>query len=403
MSESTMRHLEHLCRTIGPRGSCTEGERQAREYCRKVFEDMGHETRTEGFRSHGSAYRPFIVATVAILLSEWLFLLSEAWSPLAAAVTGIVMVSALLDLGFISNNPLRWVLPVRQSGNVYAVVPSAGDPKGKLVIMAHADTHRTPWIWKSPATYRIYRFLSTLGILAFISCFLIYAISAFAPSRTLTLLSLIPAIVVLDILVMVVQAELTPHTVGANDNASGVAFVLSMAERLKKDPLPSTRVWLVVTGCEEVGADGSREFVNRHKQELADADFIIIDGIGAQGSVPHYLTRETLLRPLTYPKEYLEIVKEVAAEHPQLDVRPFDMKGAYTDGAPVLMAGLKCLTFVNHDPSGWIPQWHRPSDNLDNIDPEVLSRAEGFIQEVIMKISRAGHSLERRENCSISS
>ncbi|MCJ7499879.1 M28 family metallopeptidase, partial [bacterium] len=81
-------------------------------------------------------------------------------------------------------------------------------------------------------------------------------------------------------------------------------------------------------------------------------------------------------------------VREVAAEHPELDVRPFDMKGAYTDGSPVLMAGLKCLAFVNHDPSGWIPNWHQPSDNLDHIDPKVLERTELFIWDIIKKLTQ---------------
>lgn len=255
-------------------------------------------------------------------------------------------------------------------------------------MISHVDTHRTPWIWTSPATYKIYRLLSTLGIVAFLSCFLIYTISIFAPSKTLLLLSLIPTVIVLTILFMVVQAERSPYTCGANDNASGVGFILAMAERLKEEPLPFTEVWLVVVGCEEVGADGSMDFVHRHKAELADAAFLIIDGIGAEGSIPYYLTRETLLRPLKYPEESLKIVKEVAAEHPELDVRPFDMKGAYTDGSPVLMAGLKCLAFVNHDPSGWIPNWHQPSDNLDHIDPKVLERTELFIWDIIKKLTQ---------------
>jgi hypothetical protein len=388
VSERILKHIEYLSKTIGSRGSCTEQERQAHDYCQKIFEDMGHESHREPFSSHGSAYRPFIVATVLILLAEGLFFLSGLWIIVAAVLTGIVMISALLDPGFISNNPLRWVLPTYQSRNVYAIAPPDHEVRGKLVVISHVDTHRTPWIWTSPATYKIYRLLSTLGIVAFLSCFLIYTISIFAPSKTLLLLSLIPTVIVLTILFMVVQAERSPHTCGANDNASGVGFVLSMAERLKEEPLPFTEVWLVVVGCEEVGADGSMDFVHRHKAELADAAFLIIDGIGAEGSIPYYLTRETLLRPLKYPEESLKIVKEVAAEHPELDVRPFDMKGVYTDGTPVLMAGLKCLAFVNHDPSGWIPNWHQPSDNLDHIDPKVLERTELFIWEIIRKLTQ---------------
>ncbi len=237
-----------------------------------------------------------------ILLAEGLFFLSGLWIIVAAVLTGIVMISALLDLGFISNNPLRWVLPTYQSRNVYAIAPPDHEVRGKLVVISHVDTHRTPWIWTSPATYKIYRLLSTLGIVAFLSCFLIYTISIFAPSKTLLLLSLIPTVIVLTILFMVVQAERSPHTCGANDNASGVGFVLSMAERLKEEPLPFTEVWLVVVGCEEVGADGSMDFVHRHKAELADAAFLIIDGIGAEGSIPYYMPGRHFCAPSSIRK-----------------------------------------------------------------------------------------------------
>lgn len=49
-----------------------------------------------------------------------------------------------------------------------------------------------------------------------------------------------------------IEADRTPFTAGANDNASAVGLVLTLAEALVKQPLQHTRVWLACTGCEEV-------------------------------------------------------------------------------------------------------------------------------------------------------
>lgn len=54
---------------------------------------------------------------------------------------------------------------------------------------------------------------------------------------------------------------------GANDNASGVAFLLLLAKRIQRDTLPAGVVF-VGFGGEEAGLLGAYYFVGRHAQEL---------------------------------------------------------------------------------------------------------------------------------------
>jgi hypothetical protein len=59
--------------------------------------------------------------------------------------------------------------------------------------MAHVDTQRTPWIWRSRRTFRVYLVLGTLGVLdavALTGCFLA---GTFGVGDMLRLLSLVPA------------------------------------------------------------------------------------------------------------------------------------------------------------------------------------------------------------------
>jgi Zn-dependent M28 family amino/carboxypeptidase len=54
---------------------------------------------------------------------------------------------------------------------------------------------------------------------------------------------------------------------GANDNASGVAFLLLLAKRLQAKTLPYN-ILFVAFGAEEVGLIGAYDFVNRYKTRL---------------------------------------------------------------------------------------------------------------------------------------
>ena len=56
-------------------------------------------------------------------------------------------------------------------------------------------------------------------------------------------------------------AERTPFTAGANDNASAVGLVLTLAEAPVSPPLAHTRVWQACTGCEEVQHYGADPFL----------------------------------------------------------------------------------------------------------------------------------------------
>ena len=51
---------------------------------------------------------------------------------------------------------------------------------------------------------------------------------------------------------------------GANDNASGVAMMLSLAKEIQQQPLPKHHVLFVAFAGEEIGLEGSQFFVSQH-------------------------------------------------------------------------------------------------------------------------------------------
>ena len=73
------------------------------------------------------------------------------------------------------------------------------------------------------------------------------------------------------------------HSPGAVDNAGALGVVFELARIFKEKPLKHTRLWLVLTGAEELGLIGAREFVEKHQAELdPQKTFVInLDGLGS--------------------------------------------------------------------------------------------------------------------------
>jgi len=395
MSDTALKHVEYLTNTIGPRGSTTLKEKEGQEYVQKVLAELGCATRTETFLSSTSTYLPFVLGLGLVLIAEAVYWFvgrtpNAGVGALAAALISALMLASLVLELWAADNPLRWLLPVAPSQNVVGVAPASGEVKRRIVVMAHVDIHRTPMIWQSPNHFKAYRVLSTLGVLSLVALVVVFVVSTFAPSEVLRNATLVPVALVAIAFAMVVQAHNTPFAVGANDNASGVGVMLSLAEQLAREPLKNTEVWWVASGCEEVGAYGSADFVHRHAAKLGDGVIIVVDNIAGQDTGPVYLTSETLLLPLKYPDELVKVADSVSAENPDLKGWSTAQQGAYTDGVHALKAGLKCLTFVGYTRDNWIPNWHNVSDIFANVDADAVDRTERFVLAVIRKLDAQG-------------
>ncbi len=387
MSEQALAHIQHLSVAIGPRGSATAGERAGHDYVKKTLADLGYQPVEEQYLSATSAYPPFIIALGLTLLAWALFYTRGGVGALAATALGLLVMASVLRELLVKDNPLRWFSAVGNSQNVYAAAPAAGAPRHRVVLAAHVDSHRTPLIWHSRATFRAYRVISTLGTASLLVLVVLFLAGLFAPTSPLPrTISVYPAALAGLAFLMVVQAHFTRYTAGANDNASGVGLLLAFAGRLKEEPLSSTEVILLATGCEEVGACGMADFVRRHASDFPDASYLIVDNVAGAGAGPCYLRSEGLLLPQKHDAGLLGLADRLAQDRPELGAYSTSQQGAYTDAFPPLSAGLPALSFVGYTRDGWIPNWHNKSDTFDNVDGEVLDTTEQFIRELLQRI-----------------
>ncbi|MCX7854982.1 MAG: M28 family metallopeptidase [Anaerolineae bacterium] len=385
-----MEHIRHLAETIGPRGSTTPQEAEAARYAARVLKDLGLEPVTEPFTSARSAWYPYVLFTGLALLAEILFWAAgQTGAAVAAVLTAVALASVLLELAF-RPNPIRWLLPKGRSQNVWARRMPTGEVRRNVVVMGHLDTHRTPLAFSTDRWVRLFSRLVPIGLASAVALLVLFVLGAALPGPGLLwrLLSLPFALVVLGVFLITLQADFSPYTAGANDNATGAGIVLSLAERLGREPLAHTAVWLVLSGCEEVGCYGAEDFARRHQHELGDAVWITLDSVGGAHSSPAYLTYETFLLTVPSDPQLLALAERIAARHPEWGAHPHHFRGAYTEGSIAAKYGFRVLTFTSHRRDGVLPEWHRPTDTVDHLDPQVVEHTEAFVWELLREIDR---------------
>ena len=388
-------HVHYLVETIGPRGSTRNGEAQAARYVADVLRGAGLEPVTEEFVSARSKYRPYALSAGLELLCVALFWFGgRAGVFMALGLQALNLVAALLELSGLAN-PLRWLLPKGHSQNVYARLQPRGEVKRQVVLVAHLDTNRTPLLNASHAWELVFRWLLPASFAGTITLIALMTTWLVVPRPIFRMLALLPAGVFLTACILMLQADLTPYTVGADDNASAVGVTLSIASRLVRQPLAHTEAWFLLDGCEEVALYGAETFARRHGEQLRQASWIVLDSLGGAGGTLHFTGSETLLQTIRSDPELFRIFSEVAEENPDLCAGPLPLKtGANaTDGSALARHRLRQIALVASGPPGnELLELHRLSDDLDHLDGDLLECSEKFVWEVLKKIDAEGSS-----------
>ncbi len=396
MSDTSLRHVEHFTTAIGPRGSTTPQEKQAHDYCQATLEELGYAVQRDAFRSPTSGWHPFALSLGAMLVAVALFYLlgrgpNAQMGGLAATALGLVTVISFFLETLHRPNPLVWLMPVAESQNVWTVAEPRGEVRQQVVVTGHVDTHRRALAMQSPLLWQVFRVVTTLASVALLGLLAVFIWGIFTPAALPRTIALGLAVVPVLGLVFTLQPDFAPYVPGANDNATGAAAVLALAERLQQTPLEHTRVYLVNTGCEEVGCFGIADWIARHApRQAAGARYLVLDGLGAKGSAVNYVLDETLLLPVRSDPGLVALAEAVAGEQPELGAQPFHYRGLFSELSIASARGQKVLGLLNFDPRTKVPpNFHTARDNMDNIDPQVLERSEQFAWAILQKIDGA--------------
>jgi len=381
-----LKHVHALSVDIGPRGSTYEGEHQSAEYAQAEFQHIGLEPVWESFQSARSIFLPHVLGSLAMLFAFAIFPLGrQVTAIISAAISLLVIVTELLELGF-KDNLFRRIMPKAESQNVTAVIPPAGEHQRDLVLVGHLDTQRTPIFFRSPRWVSIYNNFTTVIFLTYIVQVVLYTLAIFLPMNWIWYATIPSAICAVLMAVFFIEADLSPFTAGANDNATAAGLVLTLAEEFKNQPLQHTRVFAVCTGCEEVQHYGMIDWYKRHRAELKEPCAVVFEMLGVDG--PAWLTREGIIVPFKPDRELASLCETLATEHPELGAYPAGISGGNTEMADAVRANVPAITLFGLTREGVAPYWHQKEDTFDKMKPDVMQRTWDFTQALIEKIDQ---------------
>jgi len=380
-----MTEIEELVAFEG-RWPGTDAERRAARHLAGRLEALGRDAELEPTSVHPNyAVTHAIHALIAIVGS-----VLSVTAPVAGAA--LVLFAAVSAFGDLSGSfyIVRRLTGRRASQNVTS--REDGDRRGVIVLTAHYDAARSGAVFGRRAVER----RATLGKLVrrglgpfepfFWSLLLILACTVVRlvgiEGTPLTVVQFIPTVVLIGSIPLLIDIALSDVVPGANDNASGVATVLRLAERYG-GKLDHFDVWVVFPGAEEALLLGMREWMRSHKRDL-DPEltvFLNVDMAG-HGSV-RWIEKEGLAGAMRYHPKLVELCEEVGEEAGA--GRGMVSRHA-TDALMPRAAGFPAITITSRNALDYAPHWHQHTDTPDRIDPESLERTYDFCCALVERL-----------------
>jgi hypothetical protein len=296
---------------------------------------------------------------------------------------------------------LRRLFFRRASQNVVARGKRPKAP-ARLFICAHYDSARTGALFQPKRVARASRLAARLPFPIAPFRILFWSLAVLLPilgarmagidSNLISLLQLFPTLILLVGVFMLGDIELSEVVPGANDNASGVATALALAEELDSDQPENLDVWVVLTGAEECQTEGMRSFIRSHRKSL-DGEatyFIVIDAVGAGGV--RYDVGEGLAVTYDMDRRLVQLCEAIAAADREGDDRfaaqPL-RSGFATDALPARLAKFRAIAITCLNDGSILPaHYRRPEDVPKRIDQRALNRAHDFTLELIRALDR---------------
>jgi hypothetical protein len=382
-AEAIRAQLAALC-ALPHRGSTTEEERQASGIIADRLRMKDVEVEVERFYSHTTWSWVYAILFGGFVAASFL----SAVSPLLAFLLSLLLLYFNYAEHTTRYEGIGQFLPKQPSQNVVGRRRSP-EPRAHVVVSCHYDTSRSGLSF-SPALVKHFRasFISSLVVQGGLA--LVFFVRIFnGDGFLLDAFQVLATAYLLYGVVLMVDRELRGQYVnGANDNGTGVAVMLALADRFSSDPPEGLDLWFLANGCEEVGMTGQRHFLLNHAHELpVDRTFFLnVDNVGA-GRL-RYCTGEGMIKFYPYSPTLLHLARQVARTSPFQDVTPHAYRRAYFDALVPAARGYEALTLIALDEEDQIPNWHWPTDTLENVDVALVKKTADYSEAILRRLDR---------------
>lgn len=375
--ERLMTHMRVFCQAIGPRPAASDQEREAAEYVQRILQLLGvRDVETQPFRTQTAYDWVVLPNALACVAASAIAAFGGLPGKLLAGLT--YLGSAYTFRQFMHARPpvYQTLIARSHSQNVIAHFPAAQNAKRTLFIVGHLDTQKQRMMAPPPKPEWM-KLMNTasVGVVAATGVSLLLDV-VLGRKKLSPLQWALSGTLAATTLIAMTDA-LQPYVEGANDNASAVSVLLGLAEALSAQPLQNTAVTLLFTGSEETVCVGMEEFLKEYAPSTEDTYWLDLEMVGT-GNLCYVMKHG-----ITHTDEYLpgpemvQLAARTAHKYPELGVVGKEML-MVEEVANLRHWGYNALCLAGYDEKGFLPNWHRLSDTLENIEPATLSRAARY-------------------------
>lgn len=382
--------IKRIVDAVGPRLPGSAAERKGAELIAEEFTKVsGSKAILEEFLVRPlCAIGAIPILGYIIALSPILFLIFPIGAIIAVA---FALIFAVLQV-FTYSNVLSFLFPKKLSQNVYSIIePASGQTDYTIVFAGHMDSS---WNWnlalKKPTLMWV---KLPYGVLGGVVTLILALFKVLGQNQIISWWSdwygllIIPFIPGFWFVCNFLSYDIKKASPGAMDDLSGVAANLQIVRDLKAHPdrIPKNcRIILLGTGSEEAGIFGSKEFAERHENDLLKNSWVIcVDGVSDFEHF-HIIDGDTWL----FTKYDEDLCQMSAQSMKEVGVIPGTRQKnpvGGTDGGSFCRKGIRTVTLLAQNPIA-SDYYHTKNDRPERLDIRAMDKMNEVLALLIKKI-----------------
>jgi hypothetical protein len=371
------------------RGSGSPGEREAAEMLATELRALdGARVTVEPERVHGTYWWPTAITSVVAVIA------ALRGGRAAAGAAAVAAAASVDDIRPATRALRRLLLPKKSTQNVIAEFGPA-DAAHTVLLVAHYDSAHSGLVFHPELSrWPFRRFPKMLEdadttpptMWGAVAAPVLASVAALTGLRSLRRLAVLLGAGYLAAMLDIAARDVVP---GANDNATGVAALLSVAHSLAGDTPAGVRVIVLLPGSEESFMEGMSAYMRRHRHELPtdSTSVLCLDTVGSPTLL--LLEGEGMLRMRDYPEDFREFVASCAHDEDVFLQRGLRLRNA-TDGVIALRAGYPSAMIGSVDEFKMPTDYHWPTDTADRVNYKMVAGAARVCRRAIERLARGG-------------
>ncbi|NMP38348.1 MAG: Zn-dependent exopeptidase M28 [Clostridiales bacterium] len=403
--ESTIKYMSdgirHVCDSIEPRTSGSQGETDAQKYFSDELGGFADEVKTEEFTVHpraksGSAVLIGLLMTFSALifiLNKWTSGKADIIYPAAATLFAFAALLIYVYEQLFRRQFIDFLFKKAVSRNVFAVRNSSGETSRRIVICAHADAaEENRWYAaENRAAEFASRVLAPAGsVISVLICFAY----TFTDAKSVSGIWLAGAILMLCFLpcyaALMFSGSRKKVSDGANDDLSGCFTAIALMKLLAERELrfEHTQVCCLITGSNEAGLRGAAAFAKKHSAEMKKIETVFISA-EALFDIDELTACTSDSAKITKSGERATELLVTAAENLGRDIDKRPMYCGASDSAAFSAAGFEAtaLSAAKKPPQKY---YHTHFDSWNTTNPECISEGLNILLETVMIYDKIG-------------